>query len=185
MTQQKLQFNLHLFLGFSLVDLFKMAKGFFNWVKADGSTDFLPEKDRYHIYLAFHCPFASRALTVRKLKGLEDVISISVVDPVKIASEGWKFNPDKPGCHADVVNGCKFLKEVYKKADPDFEGVISVPLLWDKKKGTAVNNESIDIMRMFNKEFNAFCPTEEQKNLDFFPDDLKDKIEEINSWVHP
>lgn len=163
-----------------------MAKGFFNWIKADGSTDFLPEKDRYHLYLAYSCPFAGRAFTVYKLKGLENVISLSVVDSVKNSpSEGWKFNPDKPGCDADVVNGCKFLKEVYKKADPDFAGAISVPLLWDKKKGTAVNNESIDIMRMFNKEFNAFCPTEEQKKLDFFPDDLKDKIEEINSWVHP
>lgn len=163
-----------------------MSKGFFNWVKADGSTDFLPEKDRYHLYVTMVCPFAARALAVRKLKGLEDAVSLSVLDSVKPkAGAPWTFNPQKPGCDEDTVNGCKDIKELYLMTDPNFAGSLSVPLLWDKKKKMAVNNESIDIMRMFNKEFNEFCATEEQKNLDLMPDDMKDTIEEINSWVAP
>lgn len=162
-----------------------MSKGFFNWIKADGSTDFQPEKGRYHLYVVMVCPFAGRCLAVHKLKGLDDIISVSRLDSAKDNSEGWKFNPEKPGCDADTVNGCKYLKEVYLKADANYEGRFSTPLLWDKKKQTAVNNESIDIMRMFNKEFNAFCPTEEQRNMDLLPDHMKDQIEEVNSWVAP
>jgi len=162
-----------------------MSKGFFDWIKADGSTKFLPEKDRYHLYVAMVCPFACRTLTVRKLKGLDNIISLSVLDSNKPKDESWKFNPEKAGCDEDTVNGCKNLEEVYLKADPNYEGRISVPLLWDKKENTAVNNESIDIMRIFNSEFNAFCPTVEQKNLNLLPDDLKDQIEDMNQWITP
>ncbi|EDO32733.1 predicted protein [Nematostella vectensis] len=160
-----------------------MAECFNSWIKADGSTDFPPEANRYHLYIGYSCPFAARPFTVWKLKGLETVISINFTDPFKLPNETWKFSPEKDSCTADEVNGFSGLKEVYLKADPNFKGKISVPLLWDKKTGTAVNNDSVEIMRMLNSEFNAFCPTKEQRSIDLRPSDLQDKMEDINAWV--
>lgn len=157
---------------------------FRNFVTADGSSGFSAEANRYHLYVSLACPWAHRTLTTRKLKGLEDVISFTVVDWF-IGSEGWTFTDSKPKCSLDTLNGCQTLREVYRLADPEYSGRVTVPVLWDTKKKTVVNNESSEIMRMFYKEFNAFCATEEQKELDLYPTHLQDKIEELNSWIYP
>ena len=152
---------------------------FTKWVTADGSTGHKAEAGRYHLYFSWACPFAHRALIARKLKGLEDVISASTTDPAK-DERGWAFLKNK-----DPVNNCSFLKEIYQLADPNFDGRVSVPVLWDKKEKTIVNNESAEILRMLNKEFNMFCKTKEHAELDLYPDSLKSKIDEVNEWVAP
>ena len=119
---------------------------------------------------------------MRKLKGLEDCISVDVV-ALKKDEKGWKFDPEVKGTTRDTVNGCEYLSEVYFMADKDYEGRYSVPVLWDKKTKTIVNNESAEIMRMLNAEFNHLCPTEVQKSLDFYPEGLRKDIDEINDWV--
>ncbi|XP_020611075.1 uncharacterized protein LOC110049612 [Orbicella faveolata] len=162
----------------------RTPSSFRNWVTADGSSGFAAEPNRYHLYVSLACPWAHRTLIVRKLKGLEDVISFTVVDWF-LGDEGWSFTDSKPKCTLDTVNGCRLLREVYQISEPGYTGRVSVPVLWDKQKKTVVNNESSEIIRMLNKEFNAFCATEEQKKLDLYPDHLKDKIEELNGWIYP
>ncbi|CAH3044061.1 unnamed protein product [Porites evermanni] len=157
---------------------------FRNQVTADGSSGFLAEADRYHLYVSLACPWAHRTLITRKLKGLENAISYTVVDWF-LGTEGWTFTDSKPKCSLDTVNGCRTLREVYNLSNPEYSGKVTVPVLWDKKKKTLVNNESSEIIRMFTKEFNAFCATEEQKNLDLYPDHLSEKIEELNGWIYP
>lgn len=157
---------------------------FREWIKADGSTRFPPDTDRYHLYVSLACPWASRTLFVRKLKGLENVISYTVVDWLML-EQGWTFTDKKPKCSLDVLNNCKTMKEVYKLANPNYDGRITVPVLWDKKTGTIVNNESSEIIRMFNSEFNDFCASEDQKKLDLYPKDLQPQIDELNSWIYP
>ena len=161
----------------------RATSSFRDWIKADGSSEFPPEADRYHLYVSLACPWASRTLAVRKLKGLEKVISYNVVDWLML-DDGWVFTDSKPKCTLDTVNNCKKLREVYKLANPKYEGRITVPVLWDKKKKTIVNNESSEIIRMLNSEFNAFCETEEQKKLDLYPESLRPQIEELNSWIY-
>ncbi|XP_076444790.1 glutathionyl-hydroquinone reductase YqjG-like [Babylonia areolata] len=162
----------------------RKPSAFRNWISADGSSGFKAEAGRYHLYVSLACPWAHRTLIVRKLKGLEDVISVTVVDWM-LGEGGWSFTDSKPKCTLDTVNNCKFLKEVYLKANPEYNANITVPCLWDKQKQTIVNNESSEIIRMFNKEFNAFCKTEEQRKLDFYPEGLRDKIDAVNEWVYP
>nr|KAG5704964.1 hypothetical protein BaRGS_022806 [Batillaria attramentaria] len=151
---------------------------------ADGSTGFPAAAGRYHLYVCLACPWAHRTLIVRKLKGLEDVISTTVVDWL-LGEGGWNFTDSKPKCSLDTVNNCKFLKEVYLKADPDYSGNITVPCLWDKEKKTVVNNESSEIIRMFNTEFNAFCKTDEQRKLHLYPESLRPQIDAVNEWIYP
>lgn len=157
---------------------------FRNWVTADGSSGFAAEPNRYHLYVSLACPWANRTLIARKLKGLEDVISYTVVDWF-LGDEGWTFTDSKPKCSLDALNGCQTLRQVYRIADPEYSGRVSVPVLWDKQRKTVVNNESSEILRMLNKEFNAFCATEEQKKIDLFPAPLQEKIEELNGWIYP
>jgi putative glutathione S-transferase len=147
---------------------------FRGWVKADGSTPFGPEAGRYHLYVALACPWAHRTLIVRALKRLEDVISVSVVHPL-MRENGWEL-PDG----ADPVNGARFLYEVYAKARPDYTGRVTVPVLWDKRTGTIVNNESAEILRMLNAAFNAFGDA----RLDLCPADLRDEIDRVNAFVY-
>src|SRR3954452_341761 len=118
-------------------DFKRQEEAFRDWVKGDGSTAYKPERDRYHLYVSLACPWAHRTVILRKLKGLEDVISMDVVEPVM--GEGWEFGPD---ADKDSVNGKKHLHEVYALADPHYTGRVSVPVLWDKEKRTIVNNES-------------------------------------------
>lgn len=154
-----------------------------NWITRDGSSGFPAESGRYHLYVSYACPWAHRSLIMRKLKGLEDVISVDVVDYF-MGEKGWRFNPDVPGATADTVNGCSFLREVYFLADPNYGGRFTVAALWDKKKKTIVNNESSELIRMFNSEFNEFCKTPEQRALDFYPEKLRAEIDSINEWIY-
>lgn len=158
---------------------------FRNWVTADGAAGtsgeagFKAEPDRYHLYVSLACPWAHRTLIFRKLKKLEDVISVSIVDPI-MGGEGWVFS-DYPGSLPDHVNGKKRLYEVYLLVKPNFSGRVSVPVLWDKQRKTVVNNESSEIIRMFNSAFDSF--TDVRK--DYCPTELRAQIDEINGFVYP
>ncbi|KAL5009845.1 hypothetical protein ScPMuIL_012150 [Solemya velum] len=157
---------------------------FRNTVTADGSSGFKAEANRYHLYVSLACPWAHRTLIVRSLKGLQDVISYTVVDWL-LTEKGWSFTDKKSKCSLDTVNGCEYLREVYALADENYQGTITVPVLWDKVKKTIVNNESSEIIRMLNTEFNEFCKTPKQKALNFYPENLQKSINELNSWIYP
>ncbi len=146
-------------------------------ITADGASGFKAEPGRYHLYVSLACPWAHRTLIFRKLKKLEDVISLSIVDDFK-GDEGWFFS-DAPGCIPDTVNGARYLREVYLKAKADYTGRVSVPVLWDKATDAIVNNESPEIIRIFNSAFDAFGdPT-----LDFYPAELRGEIDAVNADV--
>ena len=151
---------------------------FHDWVRADGSTPYAAEAGRYHLYVSYACPWAHRVLIMRKLKGLEHAISLSVVDPF-MSSEGWHFS-EEPGCIPDTVHGAQYLRDVYVKARSDYTGRVTVPVLWDKQKGTIVNNESREILRMFDKEFDAVA----QQRDDYCPDDLLPEVERILDAIY-
>ena len=157
---------------------------FRNWVSADGSTGFKAEAGRYHLYVSYACPYAHRTLVTRHLKGLQDAISIDVMDIFK-GDKGWQFgpNPDVEGPTPDTINGFSFLRDVYFKVDSNYAGRFTVPVLYDKQTGVIVNNESAEIIRMLNTEFNEFCATPEAKALDLYPPELRDKINELNDWI--
>ncbi|CAO3451600.1 Glutathione S-transferase, omega (EC 2.5.1.18) [Azospirillum argentinense] len=146
---------------------------FRNWVRADGSTPFQPEAGRYHLFVSLACPWAHRTLILRKLKGLEDAIGVTVVDPL-MREEGWTFPEPDP------VTGSTRLHEVYTKADPTYSGRVTVPVLWDRKTGTIVSNESAEIVRMLNREFDAFGDA----SLDFYPAELAEEIDRLNAFVY-
>ena len=139
-----------------------------------------PGSNRYHLYVSLACPFAHRTLITRALKGLEGAISVDVLDWER-GEEGWKFNPDRTGCTADSVNGFSLLREVYLQSEEGYSGKISVPVLYDKMIRRIVNNESSEIVRMLNSEFNEFatCP-----EVDLYPLELRDKIEVVNEMVY-
>jgi putative glutathione S-transferase len=153
---------------------------FHDWVTADGSSGFKAEPGRYHLYVSLACPWAQRTLIMRQLKGLQEVIGLSIVDPY-MGEEGWAFS-DGPDCIPDTVNGAAFLREIYLKADPQATGRVTVPVLWDKQTGTIVNNESREIMRMFDMEFAALA----QNTVSFYPEPLQAQIDEtIDALYQP
>jgi putative glutathione S-transferase len=162
----------------------RTESSFRNWVTKDGSAGpsgdagFSAEPGRYHLYVSYACPWAHRALIFRALKGLEDVISVSVVHPL-MPAESWVFG-EYPGATEDHINHAHYLYENYLKADPDFDGLVTVPLLWDKKQETIVNNESSEIIRMFNSAFDDYT----QSDLDFYPESLRKEIDAINDIVY-
>ncbi|MEE9452223.1 MAG: glutathione S-transferase family protein [Gammaproteobacteria bacterium] len=147
-------------------------------VSADGSSGFKAEVGRYHLYIAHACPWACRALIMRCLKQLQDVVSLSIVDPY-MADQGWVFSKN-PDCIPDVINGCNYLHEIYTLADPNYSGRVTVPVLWDKQQNTIVSNESAEIIRMFNREFNAFTTVED----DYYPASLAPVIDAINEKIY-
>jgi putative glutathione S-transferase len=151
---------------------------FRNWIKADNSSDFKPEGDRYHLYVSYACPWAHRTLIMRQLKGLEDAISLSVVDPL-MAEEGWEFS-DFPGSIPDTVNGANYLREIYAKADPKYTGRVTVPILWDKQNNTIVNNESREIIRMFDTEFGTVA----KKKDSLYPQELQAEIDKTIDAIY-
>ena len=151
-------------------------------VTADGSSGFKAEAGRYHLYVSYACPWAHRTLIFRALKGLEDAISLSVVDHF-LGDDGWEFS-DNPGCIPDSVNGAGYLREVYAKAKPDYTGRVSVPVLWDRERETIVNNESAEIIRMFNTEFDGLGSDGGNAALDFYPEDLRGDIDAINGIIY-
>jgi putative glutathione S-transferase len=144
---------------------------FRNRVTADGSSGFPAEAGRYHLYVAWACPWAHRTAIMRRLKGLEDVIGLSAVGSF-MGEDGWAFY-DEPGVIPDTVNGAYYLREVYTKADPGYTGRVTTPVLWDKGRETIVNNESREIVRMLDTEFGEFGTTD----ADFLPEDLRDDID--------
>lgn len=152
---------------------------FRDWVRADGSTDYTPEAGRYHLYVSLACPWAHRTLLYRSLKKLESVISISVVEPL-MAENGWTFGSSE-GSLPDDVNDATFLHQVYTQADPTFTGRVTVPVLWDRKTSTIVNNESSEIIRMLNSEFDALG----DQSVDFYPEALRQEIDELNDYIYP
>jgi len=166
------------------------ATSFHDWIEADGSGDFPAEPGRYHLYISYACPWASRAMMVRRLKGLEDVVSMSVVDPVR-DGRGWAFpdnqleGPDVagglPGPGPDPVNGFDFLAEAYHQAAPEFSGHVSVPVLWDKRTGTIVNNESAEVVRILNAEFDEWAA---HPDVDLYPEELRDRIDDLNDRIY-
>ena len=157
---------------------------FRNWITVDGEAGptgkggFLAEKDRYHLYISWACPWAHRTLIFRAIKGLENMVSISAVNAI-MRSKGWTFD-NGYGVIPDNINHSKYLYEVYLKEDNSYSGRVTVPLLWDKKTSTIVNNESADIIRMFNSAFDNVGA----KEGDYYPDNLADKIDNMNDFIY-
>lgn len=149
---------------------------FRDWISKDGK--FQPEAGRYHLYVCLACPWASRCLMMRKLKGLEEIISLSVVNPVML-EHGWTFE-DGPGVIADPIIDADYMHEIYTHVDPTYSGRVTVPVLYDKKTDTIVNNESSDIIRMMNTAFDEIGATPG----DYYPADLRDEINDINDYVY-
>ena len=156
----------------------RQASIFRNWVTASGESGYLAEPDRYHLYVSLACPWAHRTVIFRKLKKLDDVISLSLVDPIR-DHRGWRFTGAE-GEFPDEINGFSFLSEAYLKSDPSFDGRVTVAALWDKKTQRIVNNESSEIIRMLNTEFNAFT----ESTMDYYPEELRVEIDEINAFVY-
>ncbi len=154
---------------------------FHGQVKQDGTTSFLPEARRYHLYVSLACPWAHRTLILRKLKGLEVAISVDVVDPL-LDSRGWSFEQNIPDATGDRVGGRSLLREVYLASAPDYEGAITVPVLWDRKSEIVVNNESSEIIRMLNGEFDDVAG---YPDVDLYPEPLRTVIEALNEWIYP
>jgi putative glutathione S-transferase len=136
-----------------------------------GTDEFPAVSDRYHLYVSRACPWAHGAAMVRSLMGLEDQISMDVVDPYR-DERGWQFTPEKDDCTPDTVNGFDYLGEAYVAADPDYTGRVTVPVLWDTETGTIVNNESIEIMRELATAF-------EGNGVDLYPADVRDGIDQV------
>jgi putative glutathione S-transferase len=154
---------------------------FHNWITPDGSAGpsgdggFKAERSRYHLYVSLACPWAHRTVVFRKLKKLDDLIGMSVVEPV-MGERGWQFGPD---ADQDSVNGAKTLGEIYLMVDPRYTGRSSVPVLWDKQRKTIVNNESSEIIRMFNSAFDALT----NEHTDYYPADKRAEIDAVNTLV--
>lgn len=149
-------------------------------VSAEPTAQHAAESGRYHLYVSLACPWAHRTLIVRALKGLADVISVDVVHP-HLTDSGWSFDTNFPGATGDRLGGHRHLQQVYRLASPDYTGIVTVPVLWDKKLGTIVNNESAEIIRMLNAEFQEFSTRPE---LDLYPQTLRTVIDETNAWVY-
>jgi len=156
-----------------------------NWITPDGSPGptgeggFAAEPGRYHLYVSLACPWAHRTVIFRKLKGLDNLISMSTVSP-DMMKDGWTFNTDE-GSSGDEINGKSKLSEIYLLADPKYSGRVSVPVLWDKKRKTIVNNESPEIIRMLNSAFDAFTNV----RADYYPQALRAEIDRLNDKIYP
>lgn len=165
---------------------FKRSEAAFrNWITADGSAGpsgeggFKAEAGRYHLYVSLACPWAHRALVFRALKGLTDLIDVSVVHP-DMLGDGWTFDTDFDGATGDMLYGLPFARDVYLKAKPDMSGRVTVPILWDKERETIVSNESSEIIRMFNSAFDGITGDTQ----DFWPEDLRKAIEPVNARIY-
>ena len=162
----------------------RQLSSFRHWITPGGSPGitgkggFKAEKDRYHLYVAYICPWASRTLMARQLKGLTGLISVTVVNP-KLTDQGWQFG-GYPGAHDDSLNGAHYLHELYSQADSTYTGRATVPVLWDKKTRTIVSNESADILRMLNTAFDAFG----QQGPNLYPLDLAAHIDALNEVIY-
>lgn len=165
---------------------FKRSESQFrNWVTADGSAGpsgeggFPAESGRYHLYVSLACPWAHRTLIFRKLKGLEEHISVSAVHP-DMLGEGWTFETDSHGATGDSLFGSSHLHQIYTRADSGYTGRVTVPVLWDKVQNTIVSNESAEIIRMFNSAFDGITGNTD----DYWPEELREPIEAVNARVY-
>ncbi len=163
----------------------RSAAQFRNWVTADGTAGpagragFAAANHRYHLYVSRACPWAHRTLLLRKLKGLESIIPVSVVHPLML-EHGWTFGADFPGATGDPIYHKDYLYQIYLQADPRYSGRTTVPVLWDTAEHTIVSNESADIIRMFNSAFDGVGA----HAGDYYPVALRPEIDEINGWVY-
>ena len=163
----------------------RQISSFRNWVTPDGAAGptgeggFRAEKGRYHLYAALICPWATRVLIALKLKKLDNVVSVGIVEPV-MTDQGWRFG-DTPGAGRDAVIGAAYLHEIYTRADPHFTGRATVPALWDRERRTIVNNESADLLRMVNAGFGGLA----DDSVDLYPEDLRAGIDALNDEVYP
>lgn len=158
---------------------------FRNWITADGTPGptgeggFAAESGRYHLYVSLACPWAHRALIFRALKGLTDHIGVSVVHP-DMLDDGWTFHPDDHGVTGDRLFGFDFAHQIYTRADPVYSGRVTVPILWDRTRGTIVSNESSEIIRMFNSAFDQITGNSD----DFWPEALRSAMEPLNDRIY-
>lgn len=163
----------------------RTQSGFRHWITPDGAPGptgeggFPAEPGRYHLYVSYACPWAHRTLILRALKGLTDSISVSVVHPI-MPAESWTFGEDYPGTTGDRIHGLRMLAELYRRADPTFDGLVTVPVLYDIQRDTIVNNESSEIIRMLNQAFDAWG----NADLDVYPEPLRAEIDAINAQVY-
>lgn len=163
----------------------RQTSSFRNWITPDGSagptgeSGFKAEPGRYHLYVAYICPWASRVLIGRKLKGLEEAISISVVEPA-LTKQGWRFG-DYPGATQDHLQGATYMHQIYTSAESTFTGRATVPVLWDKQRQTIVNNESSDILRMMNDGFGDLATNP----IDLYPAPRRAEIDAFNERIYP
>ena len=153
----------------------RKRSSFRHTVTADGSSGFPAEPGRYHLFVSLACPWASRAVIVRRLKRLEGVVGMSVVSP-DMLENGWTF-----GGEVEPLTGAHYLWQIYAKADPDYSGSVTVPVLWDRERETIVNNESAEIIRMLDREFEAFADT----SVDLYPEALSAEIDRIADRIYP
>jgi len=165
----------------------RQPDAFREWISNDGSTSYAAAADRYHLYVSLACPWASRTVIFRKLKGLEEAIGMTIVDPIR-DEEGWAFRdqsgkvpPSAPFESTDSINGFQFLREAYKATDPNYNERVTVPVLWDKQTKKIVNNCEDDICRMFNDRFNDFA---RNKDVDFFPKEIEAEHAKFSSFLH-
>jgi glutathionyl-hydroquinone reductase len=162
----------------------RLPTSFRSWITPDGSPGpsgrggFTAEPGRYHLYVSLACPWAHRTVIFRRLKGLEDLISLSVVEPL-MGGEGWMFGAGE-GAIPDFINHKQRLADVYLIADPHYTGRVTVPVLWDKRRNSIVNNESAEIIRMLNSAFDAFTDV----RTDYYPPELRDEIDRVNHFVY-
>lgn len=162
----------------------RQVSSFRNWITPDGRAGptgeggFEAEPGRYRLYVALICPWASRTLIARRLKGLEEVIPVTVVNPV-ISAQGWQFG-GYDGAQDDPLFGARYMHEIYTRAEPHFTGRATVPVLWDMKRNVMVNNESADILRMFDTAFEGLVPSE----LRLYPADLAAEIDALNPVIY-
>jgi len=148
-------------------------------VRDDPDADHPVEADRYHLYVSYACPWAHRTLLLRRLKGLEDVISVDVVDPHR-KNDGWEFAPEKEGCTPDTVNGAEYLRDVYTAAQSDYTGRVTVPVLWDRETETIVNNESAEIIRMLDVDFDRLATND----VNLYPPGKRDEVDQLIEEIY-
>lgn len=156
----------------------RQPDAFREWVTADGSSGYPAAAGRYHLYVSWACPWAHRTIIVRRLKGLEDVVGMTAVDPIR-DERGWAFREGE-GHSRDPINGFEFLSEAYHATDPNFRARYTVPVLWDKETRRIVSNSDDDIMRMLETEFEEFG----DRSLNLYPEAHQEEIDDLNDWIY-